>query len=210
MDWRIFFRRLPILLSFIGLGAVISITLIVTLTRSTPLTLHQLTGPLNSAVTEMPVAIAGVSSLPRLLSQKTEGQRWAIVGGALLEAGFVQTSVPALKRAIASDPDNRMLRLALGEALALANNGWVTSAAKEEFELAIRADPNDLIARYYMAHWLLQTGKAKQALVKWVGLMRTVGEDKVWYDRLWEVMPQAAEQVGVSKLALQALCAAGM
>jgi hypothetical protein len=41
-------------------------------------------------------------------------------------------------------------------------------------------------------------------------LMRTVGDDKVWYDRLWDVMPQAADQVGISKLALKALCTASM
>jgi cytochrome c-type biogenesis protein CcmH/NrfG len=185
-------------------------TAIIALTRMTPLTLHQLTGPLNSAVTVTPVALEGVSSLPKLLSPKVEGRRWAILGGALLEAGFIKASIPVLERAVAANPDNTMLHVALGEALALSNNGWITQTAKAEFDVAIKADPNDLIARFYMAHWLLQSGKAKLALVKWVGLMRTVGDDKIWYDRLWAVMPQAAEQVGVSKLALKALCTASM
>jgi predicted Zn-dependent protease len=210
MDWRLFYRRLPVLLAFVGLGATLSITIIIVATRSTPLTLHQVTAPLNSAVTVTPIALEGVSGLPKLLSKDAEGQRWAIIGGALLEAGFVKASIPALKRAVDVDKDNAMLHVALGEALALSNNGWITESAKAEFDFAIKADPNDLIARFYMAHWLLQTGKAKLALVKWVGLMRTVGDDKVWYDRLWDVMPQAADQVGISKLALKALCTASM
>jgi predicted Zn-dependent protease len=210
MDWRLVYRRLPVLLAFVGLGIALSVTAIVVLTRSKPLTLHQLTEPLNSAVTATPVAIEGVSALPKLFTKETEGRRWAILGGALLEAGFVKASIPALERAVAADPDNRMLRIALGEALAMSNNGFITETAKAEFDVAIKADPNDLIARFYMAHWLLQTGKAKLALVKWVGLMRTVGNDKIWYDRLWDVMPQAADQIGVSRLALKALCAAGM
>lgn len=210
MDWRLFYRRLPVLLAFVGLGAALSITIIIVATRSTPLTLHQVTAPLNSAVTVTPIALEGVSGLPKLLSKDGEGQRWAIIGGALLEAGFVKASIPALKRAVALDNENAMLHVALGEALALSNNGWITESAKAEFDFAIKADPNDLIARFYMAHWLLQTGKAKLALVKWVGLMRTVGDDKVWYDRLWDVMPQAADQVGISKLALKALCTASM
>jgi predicted Zn-dependent protease len=210
MDWRLFYRRLPVLLAFVGLGAALSITIIIVATRSTPLTLHQVTAPLNSAVTVTPIALEGVSGLPKLLSKDAEGQRWAIIGGALLEAGFVKASIPALKRAVAIDAENAMLHVALGEALALSNNGWITESAKAEFDFAIKADPNDLIARFYMAHWLLQTGKAKLALVKWVGLMRTVGDDKVWYDRLWDVMPQAADQVGISKLALKALCTASM
>jgi predicted Zn-dependent protease len=210
MDWRLFYRCLPVLLAFVGLGAALSITIIIVATRSTPLTLHQVTAPLNSAVTVTPTALEGVSGLPKLLSKDAEGQRWAIIGGALLEAGFVKASIPALKRAVALDSENAMLHVALGEALALSNNGWITEAAKAEFDFAIKADPNDLIARFYMAHWLLQTGKAKLALVKWVGLMRTVGDDKVWYDRLWDVMPQAADQVGISKIALKALCTASM
>lgn len=210
MDWRLFYRRLPVLLAFVGLGAALSITIIIVATRSTPLTLHQVTAPLNSAVTVTPIALEGVSGLPKLLSKDAEGQRWAIIGGALLEAGFVKASIPALRRAVAIDTENAMLHVALGEALALSNNGWITESAKAEFDFAIKADPNDLIARFYMAHWLLQTGKAKLALVKWVGLMRTVGDDKVWYDRLWDVMPQAADQVGISKLALKALCTASM
>jgi cytochrome c-type biogenesis protein CcmH/NrfG len=157
-----------------------------------------------------PVALEGVSGLPRLLSKDGKRQRWAIIGGALLQVGFVKASIPALKRAVAADKANMTLHVALGEALALSNNGWITDSAKAQFDIAIRADPNDLIARFYMAHWLLQTGRAKLALVKWVGLMRTVGDDKIWYARLWDVMPQAADEVGVSRLALKLLCAASM
>jgi cytochrome c-type biogenesis protein CcmH/NrfG len=99
-----------------------------------------------------------------------------------------------------SDVDNRMLHVALGEALTIANGGRISDRAKAEFDVALRADPNDLIARFYMAYCLLQNDKPKPALVKWVGLMRTVGADKIWYDRLWTAMPLAAEKVGVDRL----------
>lgn len=210
MNWRLFSQRLSFLLAFVISGVTLSVAVIIALTRSTPLTLHQLTGPLNSAATVVPVALDGVSGLPLLLSKDGEGQRWAILGGALLQLGLVKASIPALELAVAGDRSNTMLHVALGEALALSNNGWITEPAKAEFDIAIKADPNDLIARFYMAHWLLQTGKAKLALVKWVGLMRTVGNDKIWYDRLWDVMPQAADRIGVSRLALKALCTASM
>lgn len=175
-----------------------------------PLTTHRLVVPLNSAATTAPVALPSLSGLPNLLSGANEGERWAIVGGALLQMGLSQLSIPAIERAIANDGGNRTLHVALGEALVLANGGRIIDRAKTEFDLALRADPNDLIARFYMGHWLLQNGKAKPALVKWVGLMRTVGSDQVWYDHLWAAMPVAAEQAGVSPLALQALCNAGM
>ncbi len=127
-----------------------------------------------------------------------------------MQVGLSKLSVPVLEKAVAGNPDNNVLRVALGEALALSNGERITDEAKTQFEIVLRADPNDLIARFYMAHWLLQNGKAKPALVKWVGLMRTVGSDQVWYDRLWTVLPVAAQEVGISRLALEALCVAGM
>lgn len=175
-----------------------------------PLTTHHVTVPLNSAATRLPVPLEGMSDLPKLMAAENASQRWAIVGGALLQAGLTRLSIPVLERAIESDPNNSVLHVALGEALTLTDGGLISDRAKAEFEFALRTDPNDLVARFYMGHWLLQNGKPKPALVKWVGLMRTVGNDRTWYDRLWTVMPIAAQEVGVSQLALQALCVAGM
>jgi cytochrome c-type biogenesis protein CcmH/NrfG len=182
----------------------------VSVVRVSPLTTHVLRAPLNSTATSAPTPLPGIASLPALLWSNAEPQRWAIMGGSLLQAGLSGFSVPSLTRAVAADSHDHTLRAALGEAVVLAHGGAVTNEAKLEFEAVLAADPNDLVARFYMAHWLLQNGKPKLALVKWVGLMRTVGNDPLWYDRLWDVMPRAAEQVGVSPLALQALCVAGM
>jgi cytochrome c-type biogenesis protein CcmH/NrfG len=157
-----------------------------------------------------PVPLQGVFDLPKLMAAEDVSQRWAIVGGALLQSGLTRLSIPVLERAIESDPNNSVLHVALGEALTLADGGLISDRARAEFEFALRADPNDLVARFYMGHWLLQNGKPKPALVKWVGLMRTVGSDRTWYARLWTVMPIAAKEVGVTQLALQALCTAGM
>jgi cytochrome c-type biogenesis protein CcmH/NrfG len=156
------------------------------------------------------VPLEGLFDLPKLLAAEHASQPWAIMGGALLQLGFPRFSIPVLERAVTSDPNNSVLHVALGEALALADGGMISDRAKSEFEFALRDDPNDLIARFYMGQWLLQNGKAKPALVKWVGLMRTVGNDQTWNDRLWTVMPMAAQEVGISQLTLQALCTSGM
>jgi cytochrome c-type biogenesis protein CcmH/NrfG len=148
--------------------------------------------------------------LPALLDANWAQRRWEIVGGSLLQLGLSGAGVSALTRAVADNPSSLLLRSALGEALVLARSGEVTAEAKGYFDAVLAADPNDLVARFYLAHWLLQNGKPKLALVKWVGLMRTVGNDTLWYDRLWDVMPRAAAEVGVSPLALKALCVAGM
>lgn len=191
-----------------GLG--ISVIIAIMLTYLAPLATHRVAVPLNSAASTPPVALGGLQDLPRLLAGEKLDQPWAVVGGALMQVGLSKLSVPILEKVLAGNPENNVLRVALGEALALSNGERITDEAKTQFEIALQADPNDLIARFYMAHWLLQNGKAKPALVKWVGLMRTVGSDQVWYDRLWTVMPMAAQEVGISRLALEALCVAGM
>jgi hypothetical protein len=191
-------------------GAAIGIAAAIWFTHLSPLTTHHVTVSLNSAATAPPVPLEGLSGLPKLIAAKEASRPWAIAGGALLQVGFARFSVPMLERAIEHDPDNSVLHVALGEALALADGGLISDRAKAEFEFALRADPNDLIARFYMGLWLLQNGKAKPALVKWVGLMRTVGSDQTWNDRLWMVMPTAAQEVGINELTLQALCTSGM
>lgn len=200
-------RRLYIAASVagIGIGAIAAIAL----TRLPPLTTHRITTPLNSAATVAPAPIGSLPDLPKLLTSKPP-QKWTILGGALLESGLPSLAVPALEQAVADDQANTSLRAALGEALALSENGKISERARVEFEDVLQANPNDLVARFYMAHWMLQNGKPKPALVKFVGLMRTVGNDPLWYARLWQIMPEAAEQVGVSRLALEALCVAGM
>ena len=189
----------------ISIGAIAAIAL----TRLPPLTTHRITTPLNSAATVLPEPIGSLPDLPRLLISKPSRQ-WSILGGALLESGLPSLAVPALEQAIDDDRANTSLRTALGEALALSQNGKISERARIEFEDVLQANPNDLVARFYMAHWMLQNGKPKPALVKLVGLMRTVGNDPLWYKRLWQIMPEAAQQVGVSRLALEALCVAGM
>jgi hypothetical protein len=191
-------------------GIAVGIAAALWFTHLAPLTTHQVTVSLNSAATTPPVPLEGLSDLPKLVSAKDASQPWAIAGGALLQIGLARFSIPMLERAIQHDPDNNVLHVALGEALALSDGGQISDRAKAEFEFALRSDPNDLIARFYMGLWLLQNGKAKPALVKWVGLMRTVGSDQMWNDRLWMVMPTAAQEVGINQLTLQALCTAGM
>jgi len=200
--WRLYFT---VSVTGIGIGAIAALAL----TRLPPLTTHRITAPLNSAATIAPEPIGGLPDLPKLLLSNPARQ-WTILGGVLLDSGLPSLAVPALEQAVADDQANTSLRSALGEALALSASGKISDRARIEFESVLQSNPNDLVARFYMAHWMLQNGKPKPALVKLVGLMRTVGNDPLWYARLWQVMPEAAEQVGVSRLALEALCVAGM
>lgn len=205
---RVRIRRLARFCAAVALLAAALAALL--LVRVTPLTTHAVTGDLNSSATTRPQPVDGFAALPALFHSETSGRRAAIVGASLLQAGLPGLAAPLLRQASQDDPERRSLRLALAEALVLARGGEVTAEAKALIDAALFADPNDVVARFYHALWLLRTGKPKPALVRWVGLMRTVGGDPVWYARLWAVMPLAAARTGVSPLALRALCVAGM
>src|SRR5262245_15380529 len=86
-----------------------------------PLTTHQVVVPLNGAASTAPVALEGLSELPKLLLVNTTANPWAIAGGTLLRVGLTQLSILALRRAVARDHTNAALHVALGEAVVLAN-----------------------------------------------------------------------------------------
>jgi len=176
----------------------------------TPLAPHALQTEVNSGADIAYRSLPATRDLPILLKKPEEARRQGVLAGTLMQVGLDGMAVSRLKRAVAADPADKALHVALGEALVLSHGGKVVPEAKAEFDLVLAGDPNDLVSRFYMAAWLLQNGKPKPALVKWVGLMRTVGKDDVWNDRLWDAMPEAAEQIGVDRIALKALCTAGM
>lgn len=192
-----------------GTGGASAIFVTAAFAKVQPLSTHTIIAPLNGAATRLPSALPNLSNVSAIASDDP-ALRWSAIGGSLLQARLSSLSTSALQRAVASQNDSLTLHGALGEAIVLSNGGEVVDDARREFEFVLNVDPNDLIARYYMAHWLLQNGKPKPALVKFVGLMRTVGSDPVWNSNLWQVMPQAAEQVGINRLTLEALCTAGM
>ncbi len=191
-------------------GGIALVAAIVAAGYVSPLSTHPLRTPLNSGAAIAYAPLPGGRDLFDLLTPAAGRHSHAVLGGALLQVGFSGLSIAFLRQALDADPANMTIRAALGEALVLTHNGRVTPVAKREFDRILESAPNDLIARFYLGYWLLQNGKPKPALVKWVGLMRTVGADSLWYERLWEAMPLAADQAGVSRLALQALCTAGM
>lgn len=193
----------------VSTGGASAIYLAATFAKVHPLSTHSIVAPLNGAATQLPSALPNVFDMAAIISGDA-AVRWSALGGSLLRAGLSSLSASALQRAVAGENGSLTLHGALGEAIVLSRGGEVVDDAKREFEFVLGSDPNDLLARYYMAQWLLQNGKPKPALVKLVGLMRTVGSDPVWNSNLWQVMPLAAEQVGVSRLALEALCTAGM
>ena len=68
----------------------------------------------------------------------------------------------------------------LGEAIVMASNGVVTPEAKGLFERANAADPEDVMAQYYLGLSAKQEGRRDEALKRWTALVSGAREGAEW------------------------------
>jgi cytochrome c-type biogenesis protein CcmH len=115
--------------------------------------------------------------------------------------------VEAYARAVALEPQGAALKSAYGEAMVATENGTVTPPALETFNAALALEPNNAKARYFVALALEQSGKKKEALDRWLGLLAEPSDNEPWAGELRQRAPALARELGVS-LAVPALAAA--
>jgi len=95
----------------------------------------------------------------------------SMLGAARFEAGDPIGAASAFRRALALDPQNAQNWARLGESLVRANNGQVAGDAEAAFIEAVRLDPDQLGARYFLGEAALVRGDAKAASQQWGPLL---------------------------------------
>jgi cytochrome c-type biogenesis protein CcmH len=83
---------------------------------------------------------------------------------------------------------------ALGEALAQTADGRVTPEARAAFAEALRRDPADPRARFYLAGAKAQTGDPRGAIADWQALLRDAPEDAPWLGALRATITATARE----------------
>src|SRR5690606_28880981 len=83
------------------------------------------------------------------------------------------------------------------EALVQAGAGVVTEAAIAGFEEALKGDPADPRARFYLALGRAQAGDDAGALAGWQALMRDSPPGAPWGEELPRRIAEAADRLGV-------------
>ena len=68
----------------------------------------------------------------------------------------------------------------LGEAIVIASNGVVTAEARSLFERANAADPEDVMAQYYLGLSAKQEGRRDEAEKRWRALLSSAPEGAEW------------------------------
>jgi len=108
-------------------------------------------------------------------------------------------------RALTIEPGSAAFAASQGEALVFANRRVVGKAAKALFERALKADKNDVRARFYLALAKAQAGDRDGALREWITLEAETRPEAAWRRQLARFIETTAREAGLTPAALAKL-----
>src|SRR5262245_43832761 len=148
---------------------------------------------------ELPDVDTMIERLALRLQQKPDdAQGWRMLGWSYFNVQQPTKAAEAYERAAALEPQSAALKGALGEAMVAAENGTVSPQAAEAFNAALALDQKNPKARYFLALALEQTGKKKEALDGWLGLLAEPMDDEPWVGDLRQRAQSLARELGVT------------
>jgi cytochrome c-type biogenesis protein CcmH len=108
------------------------------------------------------------------------GRGWGLLAPVYLRLGRFDDAVRAGRNALEIfGPDAARLG-DLGEAIVVASNGVVTPEARGLFTRANAADPEDVMAQYYLGLSAKQEGRRDEAVKRWTALISSAREGAEW------------------------------
>jgi cytochrome c-type biogenesis protein CcmH len=98
-------------------------------------------------------------------------QALTMLGAARFEAGDPIGAASAFRRALVLQPDDAQSWARLGESLVRANGGKVDGDAEAAFAQALRRDPGQLGARYFLGEAAMARGDRATVRAMWTPLI---------------------------------------
>ena len=142
---------------------------------SQPLSERLAKNPADSSVDEL-VARAEA----HLAANPSDGRGWDVLAPVYLRLQRFADAAAAYRNAIRLDGDSAARQAGLGEAIANAAGGIVSADAQEAFEAALKLDPANAKASFYLAMALAQEGRAKEAVAAWQAMLGKLPPDSPW------------------------------
>jgi cytochrome c-type biogenesis protein CcmH len=122
-----------------------------------------------------------VAQVERHLEQHpTDGRGWTVLAPALARLGRYDDAVRAYRNSITYGGESSERRADLGEAIAAAAGGVVTSEAKAEFERAVALDADQAKANYFLGLAAQQDGHLAEAASIWRTMLAKAPADAPW------------------------------
>lgn len=120
-------------------------------------------------------------------------QALSMLGAARFEAGDAIGAASAFRRAVARQPGDAQGWSRLGESLTRANGGVIGAEAEAAFVQALRLDPNQLGARYFLGEAALARGEAARVRTLWEPLIANLDPADPRRADLQRRMPEGTE-----------------
>jgi cytochrome c-type biogenesis protein CcmH len=171
-------RRASAILALVGLP-VAAVTLYLAL-GSPQLGDFALAGRTRAADANQPLENLVAQVEAHLEKNPTDGRGWNVLAPVLARLGRYEEAVQAYRNTITYKGDSADRRADLGEALAGAAGGVVTSEARTEFERAIAMEANEPKANYFLGLAAEQDGRTAEAASIWRSILEKAPADAPW------------------------------
>lgn len=151
-------------------------------------------GPHGAVKPDQPVGDVDsmIASLEAKLRQDPDNpQGWRMLGWSYFETRDLVRSAAAYRRAAQLEPNNAENWSSLGEALQTASQ-TVSPEAASAFQRAIKLDPKDPRARYFLAVQKDLSGQHEAAIGDWIALLRDTPPGAPWEADLRRTIQQVA------------------
>jgi cytochrome c-type biogenesis protein CcmH len=153
---------------------------------SQPLAERLAKNPADSSVDEL-VARAEA----HLAANPSDGKGWDVLAPIYLRLQRFPDAVTAYRNAIRLDGDSAVRQSGLGEAIASAAGGVVSADAQQAFEAALKLDPANAKANFYLGVGLAQEGRKAEAVAAWQKMLGQLPPDSPWRNAVQQALAAA-------------------
>lgn len=133
----------------------------------------------------------------RLQEDPNDVEGWALLGQSFMILNRFDEAADVYQKAIVITPENADLHSALGEALTLAGDGFISKAAAFSFQNALSRDPGEPISRFYMGDYAFQEGDINLAYERWLEVYEDIPPETPWLLLLEQRLQEAAGRLGI-------------
>ncbi|MER8430497.1 c-type cytochrome biogenesis protein CcmI [Mesorhizobium caraganae] len=156
---------------------------------SQPLAERLAKNPADSSVDEL-VARAEA----HLAANPSDGRGWDVLAPIYLRLQRFSDAVTAYRNAIRLDGVTAAREAGLGEAIANAAGGIVSADAQSAFEQALKLDPANPKASFYLAMALAQEGRIPEATAAWQKMLDLLPQESPWRGAVQQALAEAANR----------------
>jgi cytochrome c-type biogenesis protein CcmH len=148
------------------------------------------------------IRVAAAKLAEKLQADPNNAEGWLLYARTQSLLGDWEKAGDAYHHAISLGRTSPDIYAGLGEMLVLSTGGIVTPAAHDAFATALGTDPQNDVARYYLALADAQAGEEKRAIDGWMSLAADLPEDSPMREQIANGIQQAAKNSGIAAPAL--------